>query len=751
LSVTIGTKLGSYEITAPIGTGGMGEVYRARDMKLKREVAIKTLPEEFSRNPERVARFQREAEILASLNHPNIATIYDLEEADGVRFLVLELVEGATLAERMVRGPIPFEEALPICRQIVDGLKAAHEKGVVHRDLKPGNIKITPAGAVKILDFGLSKITRPAAPADTVTQLTDSGILLGTIGYMSPEHFRGVNANVRSDIFSVGAILYELLSGRRAFKGGSGAETICAILEKDPPALSSLGTSAPVQFLRIVSRCLEKEPSKRFQSAAELKFALECSTDSPPAAKPPEKSIAVLPFVNTSSTDQEYFSDGLAEELINALAQLPGLRVASRSSSFRFRGSDLDVREIGRKLGVETLLEGSVRRAGNRLRVTAQLISIEDGYHLWSERYDRDMADVFAIQDEITQSIVQKLEPRLLGQTRPASRRHTGSPEAFELYLKGRHLWHQRTESSLRSGIHCFTKAIEIDPEYALAHAGLADSFSAMRAWGYASAAEASARTQAAAQRAMELDPMLAEAHFAMALYRLWFSDDWPGAEPHFRRALELQPRSSTILIYIAVFLSARQRFDEAFGYMDKAIEIDSQAPFVYGFGALVMYNARRYERAVEHAERALALHPDFAFGLYVLGLAACQMDQCNRGIEACSRLVAITNRAAQPMGMLGYAYALSGRLADAMLLLDELSDRSSTHYIDPMAAVLIYAGLQDLDNVKRALERLIEIHGCFASVGMVLTPTFDRLRAEPKIEALLRRFHHPPRFEALA
>ena len=471
-------------------------------------------------------------------------------------YVVTELFEGETLGACLKRKPLPIEKTVEIAIQVVSGLAATHARGIVHRDLKPDNIFITREGHVKILDYGIAKITTTTVDEAAETVATDTGVVMGTLGYMSPEQVRGAASDGRSDIFSLGAIVYEALSGRRAFSGLSDADTICAILERDPPPLQSVGVSAPSALLRIVARCLEKEPARRFQSSADLKFALESTLANqvgiPP--RPVEKSIAVCPFVNMSTSDQEYFSDGLAEELINALAQLPGLRVASRSSSFRFRGSDLDIREVGKQLNVDAILEGSVRRAGNRLRVTVQLINVADGYHLWSERYDRELADIFAIQDEITQSMVQRLEPKLLGLARPVHQRHTEDLEAYELYLKGRHFWYQRTESSLRAGITCFVRAIEVDPSYALAHAGLADSFSIMRAWQYVSSEEARERTEAAAKRALSLNPALAEAHFSMALYRFWLTDEWHQAEPHFRRALEIQPRSSHILTYMGIF-----------------------------------------------------------------------------------------------------------------------------------------------------------------------------------------------------
>lgn len=751
MPLKLGTRLGPYEVIRAIGVGGMGEVYRARDTRLERDIALKVLPEEFWGDRERLRRFEKEARAAAALSHPNVLVVYDVGADTGVSYVVTELLDGGTLRDRLRQGAIDAEKAVELVGQVLSGLSATHARSIIHRDLKPENIFITHDGQVKILDFGLAKDNRPpVSDPTTETALTDTGLVLGTLGYVSPEQLRGLDADVRADIFSIGAILYEMLSGRRAFKGDSYADTICAILEKDPPPLTSFGVTAPHALLRIVARCLEKEPTKRFHSATDLKFALESSVESTRARsfRSSEKSIAVLAFANMSSTsDQEYFSDGLAEELINALAQLPGLHVASRSSSFRFRGSDLDIREIGKKLGVESVLEGSVRRSGNRLRVTVQLISVADGYHIWSERYDREIADVFAIQDEITQSIVQKLEPRLLGNAQPVSRRHTDNPEAFELYLKGRHFWHQRTESSLRAGITCFTKAVELDPNYALAHAGLADSFSIMRPWGYVNAAEARERTEAAASKAMQLDPTLAEAHFAMGLYRYWLSDDWHEAEPYLAKAVELQPRSSMMLVYYGNFLSLRDRFDDAARCTEKALEIDPLSPYVSCIGALTMVASRRYEYAIDLAQRALGIQPDFALGLYALGLGSCLLGQYDRAIEAFSKLVSITNRASVVVGMLGSAYALAGRTGDARILLDELMDRTAFQYVDPIGVALIYIGLGDLEGVERQLGAVLEQHGAFANVQHILRPLLGESANQPRFQNLFQQLRLPQQF----
>ena len=538
----------------------------------------------------------------------------------------------------------------------------------------------------------------------------------------------------------MGAILNEILSGRRAFKGDSNAETLCAILEKNPTPLDSLGVDVPPRLAGIITRCLEKQPTLRLQSATELISAIQSSLHSANASNVAEKSIAVLPFANLgSSTDQEYFGDGLAEELINAFAQLSGLRVASRSSAFRFRGSDLDIRDIGKQLNVETVLEGSVRRVGKSLRVTVQLVGATTGYHLWSHRYDRELADVFVIQDEITQSVLQKLALKLLGQTPKANRHHSENPEAFAFYLKGRHLWYQRTEPALRAGIQCFMKAIELDPEYALAHAGLADSFSILRPWGYITTDEARDRTQAAAKKEIELDPTLAEAQFSMAVYRYWLTDDWPTAEPYFERAVELQPNSSIFWGYYGHFLSSRHRFREALTCTEKALRIDPMSAFVLSIASRTNYVARQDERALELAEQALSVQPDFAQGLFALGLVSCRLGQYDQSINCFNRLVSITDRSAMAVGMLGSTYALAGQTTEAELLLNELRRRSSHLYVDPVCEALIYFGLGDLNNFELQLKALIEQHGAHANVENLLGPYLDSLANQPQFHTLFQ------------
>src|SRR5262247_3416713 len=445
MPLTTGTRIGSYEIVTALGAGGMGEVYRARDPRLGRDVAIKVLPQTVAADPSRLRRFEQEARAIAALSHPNVLTIFDVAIGEPA-YLVTELLEGDTLRALLDRGPLLWSRTSEIVLQLLNGLAAAHARGLVHRDLKPDNVFLTRDHVVKILDFGLAKLVVPVSE-DEVTRadVTIPGVLLGTLAYMAPEQLRGHVADARSDLFAVGA-----------------------------------------------------------------------------------KSVAVLPFANMNTDpESQYFSDGLSEELINALARLPGLRVAARTSAFRFRGRGVDIREIGRQLNVATVLEGSVRRAGTRLRITAQLLNVADGYHLWSDRYDRELEDVFAIQDDITTSIVRTLEPTLLGRHQSVADRHSLNVEAFEQYLKGQQLWYQRTPQSLRAAVAAFEAAIRLDPNYALAHAGLASSYAAMHISMFAPVHDTKAKAESAVARAMAHGPALAESQFAMALYAEYFTEAW--------------------------------------------------------------------------------------------------------------------------------------------------------------------------------------------------------------------------------
>ncbi len=751
-----GTRLSHYEIVAPLGSGGMGEVYRARDTRLDRTVAIKILPAHLSSNAEAQQRFHREARAISSLNHPHICHLYDVGALDGMNYLVMEFLEGETLAKRLERGRVELDQLFVVALQILDALDKAHRTGLIHRDLKPANIFLTRDGHTKLLDFGLAKSSGPReneirADSPTVSDafLTSPGSAVGTVAYMSPEQARGEDLDARSDLFSFGVVLYEMGTGRRAFEGTTSALIFDSILNRQPQSASEVTSAIPPAFNSAVVRLMAKNPRDRYQTAREASEALQeiqrnrhLESSGKMGTRRKIPSIAVLPFTNLSADhDNDYFSDGLSEDLTTALARLQGLQVASRTSAFRFRGGNTDIREIGRQLNVEAVLEGSVRRSGKRLRITAELISVADGYHLWSERYDREITDIFEIQDEITAAIVKTLEPTLAGQQSALPRRHSENIAAYELYLKGRALWSLRSESNLRASIECFRAAIDLDPDYALAYTGLADSFSVLAFYGYIPASEGRGPAEAAIKKAIALSPDLPDTHLSLGLSAIAFSAQLAGAEPHIRKAVELDPRSSVAHAHYGLFLSSR-RPEEMDAPLRKAMELDPLSPFIHGITALAYFTAGRQEESLRSANRSLELQPNHVLGMWTKQRATAALGRWDESIEIGERLVSLTRHAALFCGLLAMSYALAGQREKALAIRRELLlRREAGEYVAPFCLLNIDVGLNDLENSRRdLLEHLEEGGGTGWSGNVVLGPFLARLRAYPPTAELLRK-----------
>jgi eukaryotic-like serine/threonine-protein kinase len=752
-------RLLHYRLVKVIGEGGMGQVWEAFDTTLERHVALKVLPFALVDDHDRLCRFEREARLLASLNHPNVAVVHGLHEAGPVRFLVMELVEGEDLSARLGRGPLPLAEALQAGAQIAAALEATHARGIVHRDLKPANIRITRTGSIKVLDFGIAKAALQDRATDGTTiggvypaDSTRIGAVLGTPAYMSPEQRLGLPIDPRCDIWAFACVLYEMLTGARAF-ASSGRPAPSTPGSTDSLDWAGLPAATPPAIRELLRRCLVEDVNRRLADIRLARRVLEdavvVSSDGTAAVHPrPSASVAVLPFVNMSADpDNQYFSDGLSEDLINALTRLPALRVASRTSAFRFRGGDLDVRQIGDQLGVATVVEGSVRRSGHRLRVTAQLIDVVNGYHIWSERYDRQAADVFDIQDDIVASIVKALEPALLGDSREVVRRPTESLEAYELYLQGRHYWHQRSPGTLHTAIQCFDRAIAAAPSFALAYAGLADCYGLLRTYGWIPAAASRARALDAVTRAMELDPTRSDVHYSRAFFTMCFEPGWREAEQPFRDALAINGRSSLTHVYFGLFLAARYRFDEAAAHIDLACELDPLSPFVQGVAAVARFASRRFDAAEKTAARALDLQPDYILGLWVRGLALCGIDRPDEAVLSLER-AATLSRAPIFVGMLGLAYGRAGRVDAAKLLLRELEERGRRgEYVMPVAPLAAFVGLADVVAVREALQACIDDVTPPQPIRTLCGPFLDDLRSDVEIDRLLGRLYdgaHP-------
>ena len=737
----IGRRLSHYRVLAPLGAGGMGVVYRARDEHLDRDVALKVLPEKTFTQEDSRARFRHEALVLSRLNHPGIGMVFDFDAQEDTDFLVMELVPGATLAARLSVGPLAEDEALGLALQIAEALEAAHEQGIVHRDLKPANVMVTEKGRVKVLDFGVA-LLRADRERQTIGA-TRGRPAIGTLSHMSPEQLAGSELDGRSDIFAVGVLLYEMVTGKHPFPLAAEAPLINAILNQAAAAPRRLRPELRPATEALILKCLEKDPSRRHESARALAERLRelLAGDRPPRHSSRIESIAVLPLENLSGDpDQEYFADGMTEALIADLARIGALRVVSRRSAMRYKGARQSLPEIARELGVDAIVEGSVLRAGDRVRITAELIEASTDRHLWAERYERDMRDVLAIQSEVAQAIAREVQVKLtLQEEAQISRAPRVDPEAHEAYLKGRHLWNQRTEESLRRAIEYFQRAIERDPSYAPAHSGLADCYNVLADSSYIAPEVAFPQAETAARKALALDDHLAEAHASLAYLLTHWYWDWEASEQGFLRAIELDRGYPTGHQWFGILLCCRGRFDEAIAHGLEAVRLDPLSRILYTTVGDSYYYARRFDEAIDLYRQAIEFSPDFMQVRFDLGRS---LEQAGRYEEALMQFeiglgMANADRGTSPA--LACAYGFSGRPDLARPILAALKAKAGEHYVPPYAIASVHAALGETDQALDWLERAYAKHDR-AMIYLGVNPRFDRLRASPRFEALVEQ-----------
>ncbi len=786
--VSVGTQLGPYKILAPLGAGGMGQVYRARDLRLDREVAIKVLPEHFAQDPERLARFEREAKAVAALTHPNVLVLHDFGADQGVPYAVTELLDGQTLRQCVASAAIPWRKAVEIGLAVADGLAAAHGKRIIHRDLKPENIFLTSDGQVKILDFGLARTEPlpPARPDGPETQSytpeahtpgeTQPGTVMGTVGYMSPEQVRGRPADARSDLFCLGCVLYEMVTGDRLFGRDTAADTMAAILREEPPDLAASGKSVPPEVERVIRHCLRKDPKQRFQSARDLASELKAIYSAGPpdwpgqAATAPtaaqgvlqldaiekrearvertiqerwENSIAVLPFTDLSpQKDQEYFCDGMAEELMNALTHIRDLRVVARTSAFAFKGKDEDVREIGKKLSVDKVLEGSVRKAGNRLRITAQLINVEDGYHLWSQKYDRDLEDVFAIQDEISLAIVESLKLELLaGEKTALLKRRTDDPEAYNLYLKGLYFTAKTNREALQKSLECFREALDRDPALASAHAGVAIVYSDMSTLDLAPPQEMMPKAKAAIQKALQLDENLAEAHALAAKIAFYYEWDWDAAERSFNRTFALNPGHSRAHAWNGWFCVAMNRFDEAIRHIKLAQNVDPLVPLFYAMSVGIHVAAGKLDEAIDEFRKATELDPSIGLAYFHAGWAYMHKGALDTAVSMFSKCKELGVSPGWAETMFALIHTERGEKEKARQILDELVELKKQTYASSFCIALGWAALDDFDRAFEFFDKSYEERETLMPLTRYLIDAANpAIKSDPRYKELLAR-----------
>jgi len=712
-----------YLLERELGRGATATVYVAEDRKHGRRVGIKVLRRELAAQlgPE---RFLREIAIAARLTHPHIVPLLDSGEAGGFLYYVMPFLQGESLRHRLARErPLPLRDALHITRNVGTALDYAHREGVIHRDVKPENILLTDGHAL-IADFGIARAIAQAGSS----AITEPGLAIGTPAYMSPEQ-AGADQDVdaRTDLYSLACVLFEMLAGEPPFSGATALRIIARQVSELPRPLRSVRPDTPAAVEQAVARALAKEPAGRFASIAEFLEALEPGAESARA-----RSIAVLPFANTSADpENEYFSDGMTDELINALTKVEGLRVASRTSVFALKGAARDVRAIGSLLGVSTVLEGTVRKSGDRLRITARLTATDDGRHLWSERYDRTLHDVFAIQDEIARLIVGTLRTIFQAELGdPTPQRYTRNLDAYGLYLRGRFCWNKRSREGVVEAIHYFEEAIARDPEYALAYAGLADAYALQVDYRGMPVIEGFARARSNAERALALDETLAEAHTSLAWLQFIYDWDWERALGSFRRALELNPAYATAHQWYSFLLMVLNEREEALTEIHRALDLDPASVSIRRSVGFLHYYSRQHETAIEHLQRAIAMNPTQPETYRLLGLVLTQLGRYDEAERAFRD--SLSDETAYAAASLGYLHGVRGRRDEAEAVLARLDERARTGYVSPVAFVMVHLGLRNLDQVFIWLMRAYEERRGWLAY-LKVEPMVDPIRNDPR------------------
>ncbi len=797
-----GATISRYRILSYIAAGGMGEVYLAQDTQLGRRVALKLLPERFNDGAERLRRFEQEARAASALNHPNIVTIHEIGEHGSLRFMVLEFVEGLTLRARMAQSRMELPAILDIAIQAASALAAAHAAGIVHRDLKPDNLMLRADGLVKVLDFGLAKLAgAPAADAATQTQehpATQAGLVLGTVRYMSPEQARGLPVDARTDIYSIGVLLYEMVAGRHPFESASSADLIAAILMAQPPPLRTYAPETPDELQRIVSKALAKDREARYQTTRDLEVdlrnlqgAVRTASSLPQSAQgeagatqarsaagrlrkyaapllgtlilavlaaalywavaargvPAIESLAVMPFANASGDpNAEYLSDGITDTLINSLSQLPKLKVMSHNSVFRYKGRDTDAEAVGKQLGVRAVLVGNIVKHDGALSISVELVDVRDNSHLWGERYSRSVSDLPAMQTEIARDISDKLRLKLTGEDRKRlARSTTENVEAYDLYLKGRYYLNTLTEEGGRKALEYFQRAVSADPGYAPAYAGLAECYTGMVNLGTTFVLppkEAFVAARTAARRAVELDDSLAEAHTSLGLIAMTFEWNWGEAEREFRRAIALNPNYVVAHHYYSHFLICTERLEDSLTESRLGLALDPLDTGMNVHLGFQYFNERRYQEAAAQLEKTLNLNPGSESAHGILGLVYEQMGRYDEAVAELRKDMELGGTDSR--GNIAHVYAISGRTAEARRILDELQRESRQKNISPYNIAVIYDGLRETDQAFAALDKAYEQRDGNL-VNLKVDPEFASVRRDPRFPELLRRIGLAP------